>query len=96
VTLFDCQIVDLSGVLYFNKPIHVAIRTHDEWMSFTKLRGDWPEHPPTVPGQHITPAPRPPISEIDFGRYSLVVVGIGATTGYQLAVSKIRDMPGEV
>jgi hypothetical protein len=96
LTPFDYQVVELFGVPYFDKPVHVAIRTHDEWMSFTKLRGDWPEQPPTAPGQHIAPVPRPPISEIDFGRYSLVVVGIGATTGYQLAVSEIRDMPGEV
>ena len=96
LTPFDYQVVELSGVPYFNKPIHVAIRTREEWLSFTKRRGDWPGPPPSIPGQGITPAPRPPISEIDFGRYSLVVVGIGVTTGYQLALSEIRDMPDEV
>jgi hypothetical protein len=95
-TPFDYQVVELSGVPYFDKPIHVAIRTRDEWLSFTKLPGDWPEQPPAMPGQHITPASRPPISEINFDRYSLVVLGIGATTGYQLALSEIRDMPDEV
>jgi hypothetical protein len=95
-TPFDYQVVELSGVPYFDKPIHLVVRTPEEWISFSRLRGDWPEQPPTAPGQHITPVPRPPISEIDFGRYSLVVVGIGATTGYQLALSEIRDMPGEV
>jgi hypothetical protein len=95
-TPFDYQVVELSGVPYFNKPIHVAIRNREEWLSFTKLPGDWPVRPPGVPGQHMTPVPRPPISEIDFDRYSLVVLGIGATTGYQLALSEIRDMPDEV
>jgi len=96
-TPFDYQVVDLSGVPYFDKPIHVAIRTHEEWLSFTKLPGAWPVRPPGAPGQqHMTPVPRPPISEIDFDRYSLVVLGIGATTGYQLALSEIRDMPDEV
>jgi hypothetical protein len=88
--------VEVSGVPYFDKPIHVAIRTREEWLSFTKLPGDWPARPPGAQGQHITPVPRPPISEIDFDRYSLVVLGIGATTGYQLALSEIRDMPDEV
>jgi hypothetical protein len=96
VTPFDYQVVELSGVPYFDKPVHLAIRTREEWLSFTKRRGDWPEPPPSNPGQHMTPVPRPPISEIDFGQYSLVVVGIGATTEYQLAVSEIRDMPDEV
>lgn len=96
VTPFNYQVVELPGVPYFDKPVHVAIRTREEWLSFTKLRGDWPEPPPSIPGQHITPAPRQPISEIDFHQYSLIVVGIGATTGYQLAVSEIRDMPDEV
>ena len=95
-TPYNYQVVELSGVPYFDKPIHVAIRTREEWLSFTKLPGHWPEQPPTVPGQHITPVPRPPISEIDFERYSLVVLGIGATTGYQLALSEIREMPDEV
>ena len=93
---FDYQVVELSSVPYFDKPILLAIRTREEWLSFTKLPGDWPARPPGAPGQHITPTPRPPISEIDFGRYSLVVVGIGATTGYQLALSEIRDMTNEV
>jgi hypothetical protein len=93
VTPFNYQVVELSGVPYFDQPIHVVIRTREEWLSFTKRRGDWPEQPP---GQRITPVPRPPISEIDFDRYSLVVVGIGATTGYQLALSEIREMPDEV
>jgi len=44
----------------------------------------------------MTPDPRPPVAEIDFDRYSLVVIGIGVTTGYQLAVSEIKDMPDEV
>jgi hypothetical protein len=93
---FDHQVVELSGVPYFDRPIRVAIRPREEWLSFTKRRGDWPEPPPSIPGQRISPVPRPPISEIDFGRYSLLVVGIGATTGYQLALSEIRDMPDEV
>jgi hypothetical protein len=95
-TPFDYQVVELSGVPYFDKPIHVSIRTREEWLSFTKLAGDWPQQPPRPPGQHLTPAPRPPISEIDFDRYSLIVIGIGAKTGYQLALSEIRDMPDEV
>ena len=70
-TPFDYQVVELSGVPYFDKPIHVAIRTREEWLSFTKRRGDWPEPPPSITGQHITAVPRPPISEIDFDRYSL-------------------------
>jgi hypothetical protein len=64
------------------------------------LPGDWPEPPPTAPGQHVTAAPKPPvpasISEIDFDRYSVLVIGIGATTGWQLAVIDIRDFPTEV
>lgn len=95
-TPYNYQVVELTGVPYFDKPVHVAIRTREEWLSFTKRRGDWPEQPPTVPGQRLTTAPRPPISEIDFERYSLVIIGIGATTGYQLALSEIRDTPDEV
>jgi hypothetical protein len=96
LTPFDYQVVELPGVPYFNKPIHVAIRTREEWLSFTERRGDWPEPPPSIPGQRITPAPRPPISEIDFHRYSLLVIGIGAKTGWQLALVDIRDLPTEV
>jgi PrcB C-terminal len=95
-TPYNYQVVELSGVPYFDQPIHLAIRTREEWLSFTKRRSDWPEQPPTVPGQHLTAAPRPPISVIDFDRYSLVIIGIGARTGYQLAVSEIRETPDEV
>jgi hypothetical protein len=96
LTPFDYHVVEVFRVPYFDNPIHVAIRTREEWLAFAKLPGDWPEQPPTVPGQHITPAPNRPISEIDFDRYSLLVIGIGAKTGWQLAVVDIRDLPTEV
>ena len=38
-TPYNYQVVELSGVPYFDKPIHVAIRTREEWLSFTKLPG---------------------------------------------------------
>jgi hypothetical protein len=88
-TPYNYQIVELSGTPQFDKPIHVAIRTPAEWLAFTKSPGDWPP-------QNTTPAPQPPIAEIDFDRYSLVIIGIGARTGYQLAISDIRDLPNEI
>jgi hypothetical protein len=96
LTPYDYHVVEVFRVPYFNNPIHVAIRTREEWLAFAKLPGDWPERPRVVPGQLVTPASQPPISEIDFDRYSLIVIGIGATTGWQLAVVDIRDLPTEV
>jgi hypothetical protein len=30
------------------------------------------------------------------GAFSFLIIGIGATTGYQLALSEVRDLPDEV
>jgi hypothetical protein len=96
MTTIDFQVVDLRGVPQFREPVYLAIRTRDEWISFTKLRGEGPPQSPTVPGQNLTPIPQPPVSEIDFDRYSLLVIGIGGRTGYSLSVQQVREMGNEL
>jgi hypothetical protein len=96
MTTVDYQVVDLRGVPRFRDPVYLAIRTGDEWISFTKLRGEDPPQPPTVPGQILTPIPQPPVSEIDFDRYSLLVIGIGGRTGYSVSVQQVREMGNEL
>jgi PrcB C-terminal len=96
MTTIDFQVVDLRGVPRFRDPVYLAIRTRDEWISFTKLRGEDPPQPPTVPGQILTPIPQPPVSEIDFDRYSLLVIGIGGRTGYSVSVQQVREMGNEL
>jgi hypothetical protein len=48
LTPYNYQVVELPDVPYFDHPIHVAIRTRQEWLAFTQLPSDWPEQPPTV------------------------------------------------
>jgi hypothetical protein len=96
MTTIDFQVVELFGVPQFDHPVYVAIRTREEWLSFTKLRGDWPVRPPVAPGQNLTPIPQPPVSEIDFDKYSLLVLEIGGRTGYSISFQQVREMGNEL
>ena len=96
MTTIDFQVVDLRGVPRFRDPVYLAIRTRDDWMSFAKLRGEDPPQLPTVSGQNVTPIPQAPVSEIDFDKYSLLVIGIGERTGYSLSVEQVREMRNEL
>jgi hypothetical protein len=42
MTTIDFQVVDLRGVPRFRDPVYLAIRTRNEWISFTTLRGERP------------------------------------------------------
>jgi len=96
MTTIDFQVVDLRGVPRFRDPVYLAMRTRDDWMSFAKLRGEDPPQLPTVSGQNVTPIPQAPVSEIDFDKYSLLVIGIGERTGYSLSVEQVREMGNEL
>jgi hypothetical protein len=96
MTPFDFQIVELAGVPLLSEPVYLAIRTREEWLAFTKLRSDWQEQPPPLPGQILTPAPQHPVSEIDFDKYSVLVISIGPRTGYSIALEQVRAMGKEL
>jgi hypothetical protein len=92
----DFQSVGLRGVPQFRDPVYAAIRTRAEWLTFTNLRGEEPPPTPNVPGQILTPVPKPPVSEVDFDRFTLLVIGIGGRTGWSLSVQEIFAMGDEL
>jgi hypothetical protein len=92
----DFQVVSLRGVPQFREPVYLAIRTRAEWLTFTKMHGEEPPQTPTVPGQVLTPIPQPPVSEVDFDRYTLLVIGIGGRTGYSVSIERIVEIGEEI
>src|SRR5580693_7711959 len=90
----DFQSIRLRGVPQFGEPVYAAIRTREEWLKFTEPR----DLPPTplVPGQILTPIPPPPVSEVDFDKFTLLFIGIGGRTGWSLSVQEIVAMGDEL
>jgi hypothetical protein len=91
----DFQVVSLRGVPQFRDSVYLAIRTRAEWLTFTKLHGEEPPQAPTVPGQVLTPIPQPQVSEVDFDKYTLLIIGIGGRTGYRVSIERIFETGGE-